>query len=182
VGQALGSAAALRLRAAWPSFEPGLTPHEFARVEAEYGFRFADDHRAFLAAGLPVGDRFPDWRDGSPDSLAEQLSTPVEGVLFDVRYNKFWYEAWGPRPSHKLEAVAVADEWLASAPRMVPVYAHRCLPAGAGTYGHPVLSIHQTDIIIYGDDLLTYVAHEFEGARPRYDNEPTVEFWRDLVT
>ncbi len=34
--------------------EPGLTETEFARIEREYGFEFTDDHRAFLAAGLPV--------------------------------------------------------------------------------------------------------------------------------
>ncbi len=30
---------------------------------------------------------------------------------------------------------------------MIPVYAHRYLPAGRGTYGHPVLSIYQTEAI-----------------------------------
>ena len=35
---------------------------------------------------------------------------------------------------------------------MIPVYAHRYLPAGRGTHGHPVLSIWQTDIIVYGTD------------------------------
>ncbi|WP_216651531.1 hypothetical protein [Actinomadura litoris] len=34
--------------------EAGLTEAEFARIEHENGFEFADDHRAFLAAGLPV--------------------------------------------------------------------------------------------------------------------------------
>jgi hypothetical protein len=33
---------------------PGLTESEFARIEQEHGFEFADDHRAFLAAGLPL--------------------------------------------------------------------------------------------------------------------------------
>jgi hypothetical protein len=44
---------------------------------------------------------------------------------------------------------------------MIPVYAHRYLPAGRGTYGHPVLSIWQTDIIVYGTDLADYIDHEF---------------------
>jgi hypothetical protein len=33
---------------------PGLTDAEFDRIEREYGFEFSDDHRAFLAAGLPM--------------------------------------------------------------------------------------------------------------------------------
>ncbi|WP_369182162.1 hypothetical protein [Streptomyces sp. Y1] len=42
--------------------EPGLGGEEFERIEAQYGFRFADDHRAFLAAAPPLvplyGHRF----------------------------------------------------------------------------------------------------------------------------
>ncbi|MEU4843134.1 hypothetical protein [Nocardia testacea] len=33
---------------------PGLTDSGFERIEKHYGFEFADEHRAFLAAGLPV--------------------------------------------------------------------------------------------------------------------------------
>jgi hypothetical protein len=43
---------------------------------------------------------------------------------------------------------------------MIPVCSHRYLPAGRGTYGHPVLSIYQTDIIIYGTDLADYINQE----------------------
>ena len=44
---------------------------------------------------------------------------------------------------------------------MIPVYSHRYLPAGRGSYGHPVLSMYQTDIIVYGTDLANYIDHEF---------------------
>jgi hypothetical protein len=44
---------------------------------------------------------------------------------------------------------------------MIPVCAHRYLPAGRGSYAHPVLSIYETDIIIYGTDLAEYISHEF---------------------
>jgi len=37
--------------------DAGLTDREFAQVEGEFGFQFADDHRAFLAAGLPVNTK-----------------------------------------------------------------------------------------------------------------------------
>lgn len=82
--------------------EPGLTETEFARIEREYGFEFADDHRAFLAAGLPVNvppedgqtwsRPWPEWRSGDVDSLRRQLAWPVEGVLLDVAHNGFWYQ------------------------------------------------------------------------------------------
>ena len=47
---------------------------------------------------------------------------------------------------------------------MIPVYAHRYLPAGRGTHGHPVLSIYQTDIIVYGIALADYIHNEFSGS------------------
>ncbi|MET7993254.1 hypothetical protein ABZU76_20390 [Amycolatopsis sp. NPDC005232] len=59
--------------------EPGLTDAEFDRIEAQYDIEFADDHRAFLAAGLPVESPreegqtwqqpWPDWRNGDPATL-----------------------------------------------------------------------------------------------------------------
>jgi hypothetical protein len=102
--------------------ELGLTDAEFVRVEAEFGFEFADDHRAFLAAGLPLSvphhdppgvirthrDPWPDWRGGDLDALREGLSRPVEGVLFDVQNNSYWHVSWGERPEDSRQALDVA--------------------------------------------------------------------------
>ncbi len=159
---------------------PGLTEPELAGVEQEFGFSFADDHRAFLAAGLPYGRGWPDWRDGDRDQLREKLAMPVEGVLFDVAENDFWYEGWGPPPGTTADAVTVARRFLMTVPRLVPVHSHRYLPAGRGTSGHPVLSVMQTDIIGYGANLAAYLRHEF-GGEPLQAARPTVAFWRDLV-
>ncbi|MFI7546636.1 hypothetical protein [Actinoplanes sp. NPDC049599] len=160
---------------------PGLTEAELAGVEQEFGFSFADDHRAFLAAGLPYGRGWPDWRDGDRDQLREKLAMPVEGVLFDVAENGFWYEGWGPQPATTTEAVTVARRFLMTVPRLVPVHSHRYLPAGRGASGHPVLSVMQTDIIGYGADLAAYLRHEF-GGEPLRTARPTVAFWRDLIS
>ena len=171
---------------------PGLTSVEFARVEARYGFTFADDHRAFLATALPVDDDhdhdrhhgWPDWRDGDPAVLRDMLDWPVEGVLFDVEHNAMWDPAWGPRPHTVPERLAVARRHLASVPQLVPIYAHRYLPAGISE--HPVLSVYQTDIIYYGVDLSDYIHQEFGGpgmsrADPAWQPVATVPFWRDFL-
>jgi hypothetical protein len=192
-GSRLGAEAARRLALTGRPMAPGLTDTEIDRVEHDYGFEFADDHRAFLQAGLPVNDPldharrrpWPDWRDGDPAELGEQLGWPVEGVLFDVRHNAFWHPSWGPRPADMNEALAAARLHLAQAPKMLPVYAHRYLPAGRGSYGHPVLSIYQTDIIIYGTDLAAYIDREFGGTGYPVDvsriSSTLVPFWGDLV-
>ena len=170
-GRWLGAEAAHRLaRLGRVEIRPPLTDAEFTQVEDEFGFEFADDHRAFLAAVLPTGERWPDWRGGNADDLGEVLRRPVTGVLFDVMNNAFWDQSWGERPAGSRAALKVAREELGKVPQVVPVFGHRYLPAGRGTFGHPVLSIHQTDIVCYGADLVDYVFQEF-GAGPGWSGQ-----------
>ncbi|WP_344646968.1 hypothetical protein [Cryptosporangium japonicum] len=181
------------------AIDPGLSDTEFARIEHEFGFQFADDHRAFLGAGLPVNSRprprqpgviytyaepWPDWRAAIREPLRERLAWPSEGVLFDVENNGFWFDGWGSRPGDTASALAIAARMLAQVPRMVPIYGHRYLPAGRGTFGHPVLSMWQTDIIHYGMNIADYIDREFgrgQTAEVPWEPQATVEFWTDLI-
>jgi hypothetical protein len=174
--------------------EPGLSDAEFSRIEAVYGFRFSADHRAFLAAGLPVASPFeegaawkrpwPAWRSGASEKLRYRLRWPVEGVLTAVE-NGWWHEDWDPLPPRSSDALAVAERKLAQAPVLVPVHGHRFVPAGRGTWGHPLLSVAGgLDIICYGRDLADYVDREFgvladEGAP--WDQQVSVSFWKDFL-
>ncbi|MFI8942795.1 hypothetical protein [Streptomyces syringium] len=161
---------------------PGLSEREFDAVEDRFGFSFSADHRVFLAAGLPHGSRrWPDWRNGDPEDLAARLSQPVEGVLFDVEHNGFWHPVWGLRPAETSDALRIAQSELATVPQLVPVYSHRYLPGTAGEWGHPVLSVRQTDIIFYGNDLADYIRHEFTGRSSRFPAHATVGFWSYFV-
>jgi hypothetical protein len=180
----LGADAAARLRTfGAATIEGGLSDDEFARVEQMLGFQFADDHRAFLAAGLPVGQRWPNWRTEGRRSLLKRVQLPAEGILFAVEWNEFWHDGWGRRPGRMKDALRSAKYQLDRVPRMVPVYGHRYLPAGRGSFGHPVLSIVQTDIIAYGADLLDYFDNEFgPGEYSAPAAPPTVAFWSDLVS
>jgi hypothetical protein len=190
-GAALGSAAAnfLKRHLIRPgvrdghALRPGLTETELTAVEEQFGFEFADDHRALLAEVLPTGPGWPDWRTGDVPALRRQFGWPVDGVLFDVVENDFWHGSWGERPAEDAAAVERAKAFLATVPRMVPIFLHRCLPAGRGTYGNAVLSMYQTDIIYYGFDLLDYVAGEFyarDPGRPWRHPKP-IPFWDDLL-
>lgn len=156
----------------------GLTEAELDAIEARYGFSFAADHRALLRASLPLGRGWPDWRDGDRDELADRLRRPVEGVLFDVEEDIYWHPSWGERPSPTANAVRVARRALATAPQLVPVYGHRYLPGLPGDSGHPVLSVMQTDVIVYARDLGAYLRGERGGSA---DAEVIVPFWRDLI-
>ncbi|APU44825.1 hypothetical protein BSL84_30760 [Streptomyces sp. TN58] len=161
---------------------PGLSEGELDAVEARFGFTFSADHRVFLAAGLPHGSRsWPDWRNGDPEDLAERLSRPVEGVLFDVQHNGFWHPSWSQKPAETSDALQIARSELATAPQLVPIYSHRYLPGTAGECGHPVLSVHQTDVIFYGNDLSDYVRYEFTGRASSLPARATVGFWSYFV-
>jgi hypothetical protein len=195
-GAPLGEEAARRLaRTGRCEIGPGLTDTELARIEHDYGFEFADDHRAFLSAGLPLNPPpeagqtwqrpWPNWRDGDPGDLREQLGWPVEGALFDVEHNALWHPSWGQRPAGTSQALGTARQHLTRAPTMVPVCAHRYLPAGRGTHGHPVLSIYQTDIIVYGTDLADYIDNDFSGSgwsiSAGWAPPPMVPFWSEFL-
>lgn len=197
---ALGLQAAHNLaRTGLCTIGPGMSDAELSRVDQEYGFEFAADHRAFLSVGLPLSETeerdpaayyahdqpWPNWRDGDPDVLREALAWPTQGILNGVG-NGAWHESWGEQPQDRTQAIRVAEACLAVVPRMVPIYGHRYLPAGHATFGHPVLSMWGTDIIYYGTDLVDYIHQEIGGpgldrTDPRWQPHATVEFWRDFV-
>lgn len=159
--------------------DDGLTDAEFACVEQTFGFRFAEDHRALLAAGLPVGAGWPNWRADGRRVLHKQLALPTEGIRFAVEWQGFWPAGWGIRPARMKDALRSADYHLARVPRLIPLHTYRYLPAD-GT-GSPVLSVVQTAVTVVGADLADFFATEF-GAPAIAAIEPvgTVAFWSDL--
>ncbi|MFH9606178.1 hypothetical protein [Streptomyces sp. NPDC017448] len=192
-GARLGAEAARRLvEADCCEIAPGLTEEEFSRIEATYEFEFSPEHRAFLAAGLPVASppeegatwqqAWPDRRHADEDDLRYRLEWPVREVLGRVAQGS-WHPALGARPLSEEEAREVARAVLARAPRLVPVYAHRFLPAGHDSPGHPVLSVWGTDIICYGCDLADYIDREFgeiDEDTP-WNPQASVPLWKDFL-
>ncbi|MGP4058825.1 hypothetical protein ACTWP6_29065 [Mycobacterium sp. 4D054] len=179
----LGAEAARRLDAAGTvTIERGMSDDELDRVEHEVGVEFADDHRAFLAAGLPTGGSWPNWRAEGRRSLTRRLQLPIVGVLFAVEWDRFWYDGWGRRPAQTKHALRTARYHLERAPMLVPICSHHYLPAGHGLSGHPVLSVVRTDVVIRGANLADYVSAEFGTVEPDARQAAvTVEFWSTLL-
>ncbi|OJT19145.1 hypothetical protein BO221_37225 [Archangium sp. Cb G35] len=168
-------------------FEPGLTDAEVAATEARFGFRFPPDLRAFLQTALPRGKNFPDWRSGGESALRDWLDRPRQGLLFDVQHNGIWLkEEWGPKPRTLDDALRVASERIAAAPKLIPIFGHRMIPDEPQLAGNPVFSVHQTDIIFYGVDLADYLRQEFHlpGGPPRPEEEHArpIRFWSWFVS
>lgn len=139
---------------------PGLTDQEVVRIEARYDFHFPPDLRRFLQRALPISDRWVNWRDESEEAIRERLNWPANGICVDIEYNGIWKGDWGPPPSELHEALQIARQKVAEAPTLIPIYAHRYLPDEPCIEGNPVFSVIQTDIIHYGNDLLTYFMNE----------------------
>jgi hypothetical protein len=162
---------------------PGLTDDELARIEGEFGFEFADDHRSFLSAGLPIGDSWPNWREAPRRSLQQRLQLPVEGILFAVEWREFWGAEWGARPARMKDALRSANYHLAGVPQLVPVHSNHYLPAARGSSGHPVLSVYQTDVSSCGTDIFAYIERVIGNIESGPLDAPTstVPFWSDLI-
>lgn len=161
--------------------ERGLSDRELSRVQDRLGFTFGPEHRELLQLAMPVGRSWPDWRNDPEDELRGRLDGPIEGVVFDVHNNGFWPASWGHRPDSHDDREREARARLADVPRLVPVFSHRCLPSGAQFAPSPVFSVHQTDVIFYGDNLLDYVAHEFMVPPLHPSARSHVPFWSNLA-
>ncbi|MBT9254580.1 hypothetical protein KMZ32_03900 [Phycicoccus sp. MAQZ13P-2] len=170
-----------RLTAGGVQLERGLSDRELSRVQDRLGFTFGPEHRELLQSAMPVGRSWPDWRNDPEDELRGRLDRPIEGVIFDVRNNGFWPASWGHRPDGSEDREREARSRLADVARLVPVFSHRCLPSGAQFAPSPVFSVHQTDVIFYGDNLLDYVAHEFKVPPLHPSARVHVPFWSNLA-
>lgn len=141
--------------------QPGLTDAEFARAEAEFSFSFPPDLRAVLAAGLPVGAGFPDWRSpGARLHLRAMIDLPVAAVSFQIARNTLWSKSWGPRPSDPEKALRVARNALKRAPLMIPIFDHCFIPCKPSLAGNPVFYIDETRIFCCGSDLSDFFERE----------------------
>jgi hypothetical protein len=170
-----------RLSTSGVRLDRGLSDEEVSLVQGRFAFAFGPEHREFIQAAVPVGESWPDWRNDPEGDLRGRLDWPVDGVIFDVHNNGFWPASWGNRPDAKCDREREARAHLACVPRLVPVYSHRYLASDPQFAPSPVFSVHQTDIILYGDNLLDYVAHEFR-VPPHHPSDRThVPFWSEVA-
>jgi hypothetical protein len=171
-----------KLRTLGVSIQKGLSDKEILTVEHRFEFQFPPDLKFILQSGLPVSEKFPDWRNGDTEEIQGCFNRVADGICFDIEYNDFWIKEWGVKPSKLADAVAVARNYIKSAPRLIPIFVHRYIPAEPNEIGNPVFSIVQTDIIYYGMDLASYLSAEFNFTNPfPTPSKPKhIRFWTEL--
>lgn len=181
----------------------GLSDAELAEIEQRFAVRFPAEHRLFLqtlhataprmqCAGFGDDDRMvldesPGFYHWQRDEAAIRAAWTgvVDGLVFDVENNALWRDSWGPRPGDADERRARVAARVAGAPRLLPIYGHRYVLAEGPTL---VLSVHQSDIIVYGLDLRDYLLHEMHallGIRYAWPaahvDAAAIPFWGELV-
>lgn len=94
-----------------------------------------------------------------------------------------WWPEWGNRPDRAEARANVLREVVGKAPRLIPIFGHRYLPATPHLAGNPVFSVHQSDVIHYGADLADYIEREEHGwdVRPWPDVMREIDFWSELA-
>ncbi|MBO9702714.1 MAG: hypothetical protein J7604_21055 [Sporocytophaga sp.] len=170
-------------------FITGLEDDEVLQIEIKFSLEFPPDLRLFLQTALPISDKFLNWRLGltskeEADKISDRLDWPLNGMLFDLKENDFWFDSWGTKPKNFEEQVAIANQHYLTYPKLIPIYSHRYIPAHPKENGNPVFSVYQMDIIYYGYDLATYFAHEFnfslsEDFEPLTEPKKIIDFWSE---
>ena len=158
-----------KLKGAGISFAEGLCDEEFTGIESTFGFRFPSEIRSFLACGLPVGDRFYNWRDLSAANVLRfhDFSSSIEDAFrFDLENNGDDLRAMlGDRFSESKDQeqhTAAVLDYLRCSTKLIPFYAHRCFFDGMDNM--PIVSFWQpVDSIFYGENFEDYLETEFLG-------------------
>lgn len=171
-------------------FESGLSIDEIMLVEQKFDFAFPPDLKSFLCTALPVSKGSVNWRKGLTDeetaaNIVWRLAGPLDGILFDVENNDFWYEDWGKKPDIFLESKAIVELEYQNYPKLIPVFYHRFISEEPHEVNNPIISVHQTDIIYYGYNLANYLMNEFHfNLRDDFyvpDEPKTIRFWNDMM-
>jgi hypothetical protein len=190
----------------------GLSEQEIATIEQQYHLRFPPDYRLFLqvlhSVDRPlVGARYADDKTMIPitapsfynwqtdtETIQRAYEWLVEGLFFDVQQNDLWPQSWGARPTTPEAQEARVRELVNAAPKLIPVFIHRYLLAEPCEAGNPVLSIYQSDMIIYGDDLHSYFLAEFgdlagvgrfgssQRMPGRWETYQAIPFWGEFLS
>jgi len=144
-------------------FDKGLTGNEIKIIEERYNIIFPKSLVEFYKLGLPISDGFVNWRDESNENIEkikQKLSRPYDGILWAIKENNFWVDNWD-KPKTFAEQKEKFLEEMKNEPKPIPVYIFRYILSKDGIEDPAVLSMHNSDIIVYGNNLDEYFDNEF---------------------
>lgn len=143
-------------------FEKGLSEEEIIRIRQEYSIKFPEELRNFYMTAVPVSRGFYNWRNFDPKNIQyikAAIYRPINNI-YELANEVYWCDEWGNEPSDEHKRIEVIRELLKKAPKLIPIYAHRYMPE-MNIKNTPIFSIHDTDMIYYGENLFSYFEIEF---------------------
>ena len=166
-------------------FETGLTVEEIAKIEGIYIIEFPRSRKEFLMMVVPISKGFFNWRNLNQDNvmfIKKIINRPIEDV-YEFAEEVYWCDDWGKEPENEIDIALIVTKLLKSAPKLIPVYGHRYIPM-IPEDNPPIISIHDIDIIYYGQNLEDYFKVEFGGkeqGKIEFKNINPVPFWSDIM-
>ncbi len=139
----------------------GLSTEEIDKAEEIVGAPFPEDFILFLSHLEDPNGIFFDWKNVTQSTYADRIKWVLDGVVFDLENNSFWDSSLGEKPEAIPDQITTVKAAFSTWPKLAPIFEHRFLPIEPLRSGNPVLSIWQTDIINYGENLLDYLYREF---------------------
>jgi len=166
-------------------FETGLTIEEIVKIEDVYKIKFPKSLKEFLMIALPISKGFYNWRNLEQDNvmfIKEIINRPTEDVD-ELAEEVYWCNDWGEEPKDEVNIALIVRERLKRAPKLMPIYGHRYIPV-IPEDNPPIISIHDTDIIYFGENLEDYFKVEFGGkeqGKIEFKNINPIPFWSDIM-
>jgi len=164
----------------------GLTNQQLADLEGVLGVTLPFEVGMLLVMGVPDDMQWWHWNNPVGDWSGWKASL-VDGLLFDVEFNGLWVDGWGQvnDTSDRLELERTAFE---PAPPLFPLWGHRAIPLSVArdetsSDFNPVLSVVQSDVIVYGTDLAAWLHGEFDVPLPMWPvtADRWFPFWSELI-
>ena len=134
---------------------------------------------------LPASNGFYNWRDFSAENISyikNAIARPVE-TMEELAEEVEWCEDWGKEPEHVMDRTEEIRKRLQKAPILIPIYTHRYMPV-IEAENPPILSVHGTDIIYYGENLSDYFDVEFGVKKQKdiaFERILLVPFWSEIM-
>ncbi len=152
---------------------------------------------------------FLDWRT-QQGQIVTATDTVANGIWWDIEVNSessavavaaireerdevgpptFWPSSWGDCPPSTNRRRERLVRLLDAAPRVIPLIGNRYLLNLGDEVGNPVLSIHQTEVLLWADSLREFFLRDLAVVLPAasYPQRPAtrtlkdVPFWGELL-
>ena len=166
-------------------FEEGLDEIEIQKIESFYEINFPEELRMFYMEALPISDGFYNWRDfdsTNTERIKEMLLRPKQDIIEHVE-DIDWLECWGDYPETEDDKAKIIITILGDASTLIPIKGHRYI-SNQLEDNNPIFSVHGTDIICYGENLIQYLLIEFKFKKHSeidYSQISKVDFWGDII-